>query len=139
MKHRSANRTTWFQNLNVKYHAKRPMDIKLSSACQRHECKFNTLLREHAISTGIKNNPNEIITNLTGDTLTQEEESILRFGLKHNLANRPNETQIIATAESIWDQLRRQNALPDGFIKQQKIKNSIKALACNFLDLDNLH
>jgi hypothetical protein len=38
---------------------------------------------------------------------------------------------------SIWDQLRRQNALPDGFIKQQKIKNSIKALACNFLDLDD--
>jgi hypothetical protein len=56
----------------------------------RHECKFNALLREHAISTGIKNNPNEIITNLTGDTLTQEEESILRFGLKHNLATRPN-------------------------------------------------
>ena len=113
------------------------MDIKLSSACQRHERKFNALLREHAISTGIKNNPNEIITNHTGDTLTQEEESILRFGLKHNLATRPNETQIIATAESIWDQLRRQNALPDGFIKQQKIKNSIKALACNFLDLDD--
>ena len=53
------------------------------------------------------------------------------------MATRPNETQIIATAESIWDQLRRQNALPDGFIKQQKIKNAIKALACNFLDSDD--
>ena len=111
--------------------------IKLLSVSQRHERKFNSLLREHAISTGIKNNPNEIITNLTGDTLTQEEESILRFGLKHNLATRPNESQIIATAESIWEQLQRQNALPDSFIKQLKIKNSIKALACNFLNFDD--
>ena len=126
------NGTTWFQNLNLKFHAKRPMNSKLLSVSQRHERKFNSLLREHAISTGIKNNPNEIITNLTGDTLTQKEESILRFGLKHNLATRPNESQMIASAESIWEQLQRQNALPDSFIKQLKIKNSIKAFACHF-------
>ena len=78
-----------------------------------------------------------IITNLTGETLTKEEESILRFGLKHNLATRPNETQVIATAESIWDRLCNHIALPDSFIKQQKIKNSIKALACNILNFDD--
>ena len=103
---------------------------------QRHGRKFNSLLREHAVSSGIKNNPNAIITNLTGETLTKEE-SILRFGLKHNLATRPNETQVIATAESIWDQLCNHNALPDSFIKQQKIKNSIKALACNIRNFDD--
>ena len=75
--------------------------------------------------------------NIIKDTLTHEEESILRFGLKHNLATRPNESQIIATAESIWEQLQRQNALPHSFIKQQKIKNSIQALACNFLNFDD--
>jgi hypothetical protein len=32
---------------------------------------------------------------------------------------------------------KTKNALPDGFIKQQKIKNAIKALACNFLDFDD--
>ena len=49
--------------------------------------------------TGIKNNPNEIITNLTSNTLTQEK-SILRFGLEHNLATRPNKSQIIAMRTS---------------------------------------
>ena len=113
------------------------MDCKLSSVSKCHERKFNTLLREHAINTGIKNNPNEIITNLTGDELTTEKASILRFGLKHNLTTRPSETQIIATAESIWDQLERHNALPHIFPKRQKIKNSIKACACNLLTFDN--
>ena len=106
------------------------MDIKLSSACQRNERKFNALLR-------VKRSLPELRAILMKSSLTQEEESILRFGLNHNLATKPNETQIIATAESIWDQLRRQNSLPDGFIKQQKIKNAIKVLACNILDFDD--
>ena len=79
------SRTTWFQNIQLKYHAQRPMDKKLLQASQRHERKFQSLLTEHAISRGIKNNLNEIITNLTGDTLTPEQESVLRFGLKHDL------------------------------------------------------
>ena len=69
--------------------------------------------------------------------MTPEQESVLRFGLKHGLATRPNESDVIASAESIWDQLKTQNLLPDSFIKQQKIKASIKALACNFLDFDD--
>jgi hypothetical protein len=82
--------TTWFQNIQLKYHAQRPMDNKLLQVSQRQERKFQSLLKEHAISTGIKNNPNEIITNLTGDIITSEEEPVLRFGLKHVLATRPN-------------------------------------------------
>ena len=74
--------------------------------------------------------------SLTGDTLTQKEESILRFGLKHNLATIDLTKVRSSLAESLWERLQRQNqnALPDSFIKQQKIKNSIKALACNFLN-----
>ena len=113
------------------------MDKKLLQVSQRHDRKFESLLSEHAISTGITNYPNEIITNLTGDILTPEQESVLRFGLKHGLATRPNESDVIASAESIWYQLKTQNLLPDNFIRQQKIKTSIKALACNFLDFDD--
>ena len=62
---------------------------------------------------------------------------------KTQCGSRPNKAQVIASAESIWGQLCNQNAFPDGFIKQQKIKNSIKALACNFddqqLNIDNKH
>ena len=79
------------------------MDKKLLIASQRHERKFKSLLREHPILSGINDNPNDTITNLTGETLTKEQESILGFGLKPNLATRPKETEIIATAESIWE------------------------------------
>ena len=84
----------------------------------------------------ISNNPNSIITNLTDDFLTSEEH-VHRFGLKHGLATRPKESDVIASAESIWDQLQHNNVVADSFTKQQKIKNSIKALACNFLDFDD--
>ena len=98
---------------------------------------FKSLLREHSILSGIIDNPKYIITNLTGETLTKEQESILRFGRKHNIATRPKETEIIATAESIWEQLNQHNLLPSHFIKQQKIKNSIRAFASNSLDVDD--
>ena len=79
----------------------------------------------------------ETSPEITGDTITKEEESILRFGLKHGLATRPKETDVIAAAESIWHQLKKENLLPDSYTKQQKIKHSIKALACNILDFDD--
>ena len=107
-----SNRTSWLQNLNLKYHAKQPINRKILIASQPHERKFKSLLREHCIFAAITHNPNDIITNLSGDQLTNEELSILRFGLKHNLARRPNETDIIATAESIWDQLTKKTTPP---------------------------
>jgi hypothetical protein len=36
--------------------------------------------------------------------------SVLRFGLKHGLATRPKESDIIAATESIWDELKRVTA-----------------------------
>ena len=59
---------------------------KLNNDSQRYEQKYNKLLREHSILTSITNNPNNIITNLTGETLSSDEEYVLRFGLKHGLA-----------------------------------------------------
>ena len=76
---------------------------------------------------GLRQNPNEIVTNLTGDTITTEHESNLRFGLKHGLATRPKESDVIAPAESIdMGPIARQNLLPKGYMKQQsqRIKHS---------------
>ena len=132
-----STRTSWLKNIALKYSTKRPMDRKILEASDLHNQNFLIFLRERNISTGITKNPNEIITNLTGDTITSEQDSILQFGLKHNLATRPKESDITATAESIWDQLKRENLLPDGYITQQKVKHSINALACNFVDFDH--
>ena len=100
------------------------MDKKLREVSDRHERKYTSLLKEHNILIGLTQNSNEIITNLTGDTTINEHELI--FGLKHGLATRP-----------MWDQLERQNLLPKGYMKQQRIKHSIRTLACNFLDFDD--
>ena len=62
----------------------------------------------------------------------------LRSGFRLCIArNSLNNNRDQWSDQSIWDQLNKQNLLPDSFIKQQKIKASIKALACNFLDFDD--
>ena len=125
------------KSILIKYFCTKPIDKKLLKDVERHDRKFCKLEHESRKISGIANNPNRIVTNLTGDTLTPEEERVLSFGLKHGLATRLNESDVVASAESIWDQLQRKNLLPDGYMKQQKIKNSIKALACNFLDFED--
>ena len=65
-----SNNTSWFQNIALKYNPKRPIDKKLLAISTRHERKFKSLTLDHAISTGLKKNPNEIITNLTAELLS---------------------------------------------------------------------
>ena len=125
------------KSILIKYFCTKPIDEKLLKDAERHDRKFCKLERESRKISGIANNPNHIVTNLTGDTLTPEEERVLSFGLKHGLATSLNESDVVASAESIWDQLQRKNLLPGGYIKQQKIKNSIKALACNSRDFED--
>ena len=45
--------------------------------------------------------------------------------------------EVIAAAECEWNQLERQNLLPKDYIKQQRIRHSIRALGCDFLDFDD--
>jgi hypothetical protein len=97
-------------------------DKKFKFDLERHEQKFRRLLLEHSIFTGIDSNPNNNINNLAREDLTAEEEHVLRFGLKHGLATRPKESNIIASAESIWEQLNRKYLLADLFIKQKKLR-----------------
>ena len=77
--------------VSIKYNATRPMDKKLRTVLQRHKRKFLAFLKEHCLLTGIKDSPN----NITGDHLTPEEERVLRFGLKHGLATRLKESDVI--------------------------------------------
>ena len=70
----------------IKFNATRSSDKKLIKVSERHERKFSALKCDHCIHTGIKDNPNNIITNLTNDLLKPEEKCVLHFGLKHGLA-----------------------------------------------------
>ena len=52
---------------------------------------------------GLHNNPNDLTTNLTGRILSDIEVEILKCGLKHRIATRPSEPEIVVIAENIWD------------------------------------
>ena len=73
----------------------------------RLEKKFQNLLAEKQMKNGIQPNPNKLVLNLTGVELTNEQYSALQFGLKHGIATRPRESDLIASAESVWEQLTR--------------------------------
>ena len=78
------------------------------------------MILDKQLKDGIKPNANPLITNLTGLTLTAEETEVLMLGLKHGLATRPKETEIIVIVEGIWDQLER---LEEPMVYQKLIKN----------------
>ena len=68
---------------------------------KRLQKKLQSLLDEKNKENNIQLNPNPVVTNLPSPVLTNEEHSILQFGLKHGLATHPNQSSIFAYAEDI--------------------------------------
>ena len=76
---------------------------------QTHDKKFDSLCEKKEQEDGIKENPNNSIWNFTWWTLSNDEYQVLRYGLNHGLATHQKETNILAHAESIWDQIKKNN------------------------------
>ena len=105
----------------------------------RLDKKLDALILDKQLKDGIKPNPNSLmilITNLAGLTLTVEETEVLMFGLKHGLATRPKETEIVVIVESIWEQLERLDAIKDNYMSKERAKMALCSFAYNYLDLD---
>ena len=81
-------------------------------------------------------NPNEVIVNLSGKELSAEQIEILRLGLKHGLATRPNSLEMMAVSEDIYDQLERKQIWKEGFFTKERVKNALRSFTYNCLDLD---
>ena len=92
---------------------------------------------EKRIQEGIHNNPNDLITNLTNVTLSNNEIEILKYGLKHGLAIRPKESEMIVIMEDIYEQILWYNAIKDSYISQERLKTALKAFTFNYLDIDD--
>ena len=128
---------TLFKGFSIRYSIRcsvnsfiRPIDKKLSR-------KFDILVKERDRINGITNNPNTIITNLSSRILTNEEYTLLRFGLNHGLASRPNEIEMFALAEDVWHQLYKSKSLKHDPRSIERAKNSIRAFTFNVLDIDD--
>ena len=67
----------------------------------RHNKKLTTLINLIHSADGNKENPNETIVNLTGQTLTQDQIDVLKLGLQYGLTTTPNEFEIMSVAEDV--------------------------------------
>ena len=103
----------------------------------RHSKKFDALLVNKCIQDGIHNNPNKLITNLTNTDLTDEEVSILNFGLKHGLLLRPKENEMIAVIEGVWNHISRQDILKDNHISKSRVQTALRTFTYNYLDIES--
>ena len=103
---------------------------------KRHEKKYQNLLNEKAQIEGTLQNPNQTIWNFSSHVLTNEEESTLKYGLKHGIAKRPNEDDILASAEAVWHQIQTKGLCRDGSFFQRQAKNQLRAMAFNLINIE---
>ena len=82
----------------------------------------------NATAEGLQSNPNDVILNLSGQDLTEEQIDILKLGLRHGLATRPDTLEMMAISEDTLDQVRRLNSWKEGFFTKDKVKNSLNSL-----------
>ena len=129
--------TTWMKYHLISYSVNKLQEKQTKVIKDRHLKKFDALLVNKCIQDGIHNNPNKLITNLTNTYLTDEEVSILNFGLKHGLLLLPKEPEMIAAMEDVWNQISRQDILKDNHISKSRVQTALRAFTYNYLDIES--
>ena len=86
---------------------------------------------------GTRPNPNKIIINLTNTQLTNGQYSSLQYGLKYDITTKPKDSNLIALAESIWEQIESHGWVKNGFNTPERAKRSLCAFVFNVLDFNN--
>ena len=77
---------------------------------ERQNKKLDSLITmEKNIQGVLENNPNNLISNLTGKTSSDTEIEILIYGLKHGIATRTFEAKMIVIAENIWNHIEKKD------------------------------
>ena len=101
---------------------------------ERQNTKLDGLIVEKNIQDSLQNNPNNLISNLTGKMLSDTEIEILKYGLKHGIATRPSEVEMIVIAENIWDQIE-QKGLCNHLMKRERVKTALRAFTYSYIDI----
>ena len=129
--------TTWMKGTCICYSINIAIISYVKNIQQSHNKKFDSLSKKKQKEDGIEENPNNIICNLTSRTLSNDEYQVLRYGLNHGLATHQKETDILANAESIWDQINRNNVCKESNNHVERAKNSLRAMTFSLIDLEN--
>ena len=77
---------------------------------------------------GINENPNSVITNLSSKAINNEEYKILTYELNHGIAVSAKKNDILASSETLWDQLERSKCLKENITSINSINKKLKML-----------
>ena len=99
--------------------------------------KLELMIKERDRNSGISQNPNTIITNLSTHILSDAEYDTLRFGLNHGLAKQPKDTEMFVVAEELWNQLYRSKVLKPNHFSIERTKNLLRGFTFNYINTDD--
>ena len=114
------DKTTWMKATLIVLSVNRLLSGERKKTTTRHSQKLQRLLDMKTASEKLETNPNEVIVNLSGKSLTAEQIEILKLGLRHGLATRPNSLEIIAVSEDIYDQFERKQIWKESFFTKER-------------------
>ena len=83
----------------------------------------------------LRKTPHKLVTNLSRYKLSSKEIEILKLGLRHGVATRPVESEMIVILEGIKDQIKNAKDIKNDLSKQQ-IKTALCAFTFNYIDID---
>ena len=128
------NSTTWLKLQLIKHSINRHIENVMNNTTKQHSKKLDALIFEKKMKDGLHNNPNDLITNLTKRIRSDVAVEILKCGLKHGMATRPSETEIIVIVENIWDQIEH-NGLCENLKKKERVKTALRAFTYSCVDI----
>ena len=128
---------TFLRKTSLKYSINCIVSKLTSTVVKRQEKKFDKLLAEKRSEEGTRQNPRKTIWNLSTRTLSNEEYKLLQYGLNHGLAMQPVDNHLMASAESLWDQIERSKICKENIHDIRKAKNYIRAMTFNLINLND--
>jgi hypothetical protein len=126
---------TYMKTWAVKRSITSLIEIERRTVQKRHDKKLGNLLKEKAKTEGTRENPNKTIWNFSSHVLTDEEHDTLKYGLRHGIAKQPDEYEILASAEAVWNQIASKELCKDGGSYQRRAKNHLRAMAFNLINI----
>ena len=130
------NGTPWMKAQLIVFSISRLLKSEMVKVRTRHNKKMDNLLWLKQAIDGLQGNPNDVILNLSGQDLSDDQIDVLKLGLRHSFATRPSELEMMSISEDLWDQINKLDQFKDGSYIKDRLKNSLRSFTYNYLDLD---
>ena len=116
--------------LNI-FSINRLLKSEMAKVKTRHNKKIDNLLLLKQAIDGLQENPYDVILNLSGQDLSDDQIDVLKLGLHHGFATRLNELEMMSISEDLWDQINKLHQFKDGNYIKDRLKNSLRSFTYN--------